>query len=71
MAVNVARGTTTRQVLKQAPSRDHEVNINVAPVQGLYLDMSFYAAYNNRIPAYCDMLEWSDEGNMVVYERFY
>jgi tRNA pseudouridine38-40 synthase len=70
MAVDVARGAATMQVLERALSRDFEVNLNVAPAQGLYLDMSFYEAYNNRIPADYDVLEWSDEGNRAVYERW-
>lgn len=46
MAMDVARGAAPLELVQQALSKEHDVRVNIAPSQGLFLEMSFYGGYN-------------------------
>jgi tRNA pseudouridine(38-40) synthase len=63
MAVDVARGAAPMATIEKALQKDQDIRINNAPAQGLFLEMSFYTAYNNRKQQNTDLedLDWHVE----------
>jgi len=79
VAVDVARSTTPVATLEKALQKDCVTRLNVAPAQGLFLEMSFYQGYNRRKQTNPDLLDinwdnpssaaharWKDFRNNVV-----
>jgi tRNA pseudouridine38-40 synthase len=48
VAVDVARGAVPMDLLERALSKTHGMIIDVAPAQGLFLEMSYFGGYNIR-----------------------
>lgn len=48
MALDVARGAVPLEFLDKALSKEVIIKINLAPPQGLFLEMSYYGGYNRR-----------------------
>jgi tRNA pseudouridine38-40 synthase len=71
MAMDVARGAAPLEMVEKALSKEHDVRVNIAPSQGLFLEMSFYGAYNQHKQVNPDLrdLEFSDE-KTPVYQRW-
>ena len=64
VAVDVARKAVPLEFMDQALSKKEVFNINVAPAQGLFLEMSYYGGYNRRKQQNSNLadLDWSKEG---------
>jgi tRNA pseudouridine38-40 synthase len=63
MAMDVARGAAPLELVGMALLRENDVRVNIAPSQGLYLEMSYYGGYNLKKqtnPGLKD-LEWASE----------
>jgi tRNA pseudouridine(38-40) synthase len=56
MTIDVARGVDTLECLENSFT-DQSLQVNVAPAQGLFLEMSYYEAYSRRIST-SDQLVW-------------
>ncbi|KAG7358313.1 tRNA pseudouridine synthase A [Nitzschia inconspicua] len=48
VAVDVARGAIPLSIMDNALSKTHAMVIDVAPAQGLFLEMSYFGGYNTR-----------------------
>jgi tRNA pseudouridine38-40 synthase len=70
MAMDVARGAAPLELVGKALTKD-DVRVNIAPSQGLFLEMSFYGGYNNHKQVNPDLrdLDFSDE-KTPVYQRW-
>lgn len=68
MAMDVARDKATPDIQEQSFSERY-MNINVAPAQGLFLDMSFYDRFNNRLNA-SDPLDWHTNDQSEPVQRW-
>jgi hypothetical protein len=58
--------------VSRALERQSDVRINVAPAQGLFLEMSYYGGYNRRkLTSHNDLedLDWADEST-EAYQRW-
>jgi tRNA pseudouridine(38-40) synthase len=72
MAMDVARGVVPLTNVSRALERQSDVRINVAPAQGLFLEMSYYGGYNRRkLTSHNDLedLDWADEST-EAYQRW-
>jgi tRNA pseudouridine38-40 synthase len=71
MAMDVARGAAPLALLEQALSKNKDVRVNIAPSQGLFLEMSFYGGYNQHKQVNPDLrdLDFSDE-TTPAYQRW-
>jgi tRNA pseudouridine38-40 synthase len=71
MAVDVARGAAPLALAEQALSKHQDVRVNIAPSQGLFLEMSFYGGYNQHKQINPDLrdLDFSDE-TTPAYQRW-
>ena len=70
MAIDVARGAAPVGTIQKA--MDESLQLNTAPAQGLFLEMSFYERYNQRQvqnKSENPPLEWDQEGT-EVHERW-
>ncbi|KAL3801490.1 hypothetical protein HJC23_000928 [Cyclotella cryptica] len=47
-AVDLARGTVTREKIEESLTKKCRMKVNVAPAQGLFLDRSFFDSYNRQ-----------------------
>ncbi|KAL7516712.1 hypothetical protein ACHAWX_001699 [Stephanocyclus meneghinianus] len=47
-AVDLARGTVTREQIRESLTKKCRMRVNVAPAQGLFLDRSFFEMYNRQ-----------------------
>lgn len=71
MASEVARGAADMDIMELSFSKDR-IQTGVAPAQGLFLDMSFFDAYNkNRLPEGVDPIKWheNEDGKNVAATR--
>ena len=68
MAIDVARGKATKEIQEESFSERY-MNINVAPAQGLFLDMSYYDRFNNR-PNASDPLDWHSDVQSQAVQRW-
>jgi hypothetical protein len=64
VAIDVARGAAPLEFMDKALSKEEIVNINVAPAQGLFLEMSYFGGYNRRKSQNKELsnLDWNVEG---------
>ena len=71
MAMQVTRGVNTLDTLRQALKKENRVKVDVAPAQGLYLDMSYYNGYNRRKQENPDLddMDWTREDE-PAYQRW-
>jgi tRNA pseudouridine(38-40) synthase len=60
LAVDAARGAADANVIMKALDKDERMNINLAPAQGLYLEMSYFTLYNERKNP-DDPLDWTSK----------
>ena len=68
MAIDVARGKATKEIQEESFSERY-MNINVAPAQGLFLDMSYYGRFNNR-PNASNPLDWHSNEKSESVKRW-
>ena len=71
MASEVARGAADMDIMELSFSKDR-IQTGVAPAQGLFLDMSFFDAYNkNRLPEGVDPIKWheNEDGKNLAATR--
>ena len=68
MAVDIARGAVDKEVMETSFS-DKKININTAPAQGLFLDMSYFDSYNRRNKAH-ESLDWYSEPEDPAVKRW-
>ena len=68
MAMDTARGASSLQIMRESFS-DKYMNVNTAPAQGLFLDMSYYGNYNKR-PHAGDPLDWHTDENAPASLRW-
>jgi tRNA pseudouridine38-40 synthase len=71
MAMDVARGAAPLALVETALSKNKDVRVNIAPSQGLFLEMSFYGGYNQHKQVNPDLrdLDFSDE-TTPAYQRW-
>jgi tRNA pseudouridine38-40 synthase len=69
MAVNVARGYVSDSELDQSLQKDCKVKVQIAPPQGLFLDMSFYETYNRKSKGAAE-LKWSVNEDTPAVRRW-
>jgi len=70
LAVDVARGSATMATLERALS-SASLNLNMAPAQGLFLDMSIFEGYNRRkTNAHLDNLDWVTDETTPAVQRW-
>lgn len=67
-AFDVARGVSSLENMKLSFDEKY-MNINRAPAQGLFLDMSFFDNYNKRAHA-GDKLDWYSDDNTPASQRW-
>jgi tRNA pseudouridine(38-40) synthase len=71
MAMQVTRGASSLETLRQALTKECRVKVDVAPAQGLYLDMSYYTGYNRRKQENPDLddMDWT-RPDEPAYQRW-
>ena len=71
MAMDVARGAAPLALVEEALSKNKDVRVNIAPSQGLFLEMSFYGGYNKHKQINPDLqdLDFADEST-PAYQRW-
>ena len=70
LAVDVARGSASMATMKRALS-SASINLNLAPAQGLFLDMSFFEGYNRRKSnAQLHDLDWVTDETTPAVQRW-
>ena len=71
MAMDVARGVAPLETVEKGLSKDNDIRVNLAPAQGLYMEMAYYGGYNRRKQKNPELkdLDWTDEKS-AVYQRW-
>jgi tRNA pseudouridine(38-40) synthase len=64
VAIDVARGAVPLETMDKALSEKDSMIVNVAPAQGLFLEMSYFTGYNRRKEQSKDLndLDWDKDG---------
>lgn len=68
MAMDAARGSSSTDIMKQSFT-DKYMNVNTAPAQGLFLDMSYFESFNRR-PNAGDPLDWHSDPTSPATQRW-
>jgi len=68
MAMDAARGASSVDIMKSSFS-DSYLNVNTAPAQGLFLEMSYFDNFNRR-PNAGDQLDWHSDENAPATLRW-
>jgi tRNA pseudouridine(38-40) synthase len=72
LAIDVARGCATLETIHHALSpTNSSMNLNLAPAQGLFLDMSIFEGYNRRkTNAHLENLDWITDESTPAVQRW-
>lgn len=72
MAVDTVRGGANEDIFETS-FEENKININIAPAQGLFLDMSYYGFHNKRNannPSSNPSLDWSSDETDLAHQRW-
>ena len=70
LAIDVARGAASMATLQHALS-PAKMQVNLAPAQGLFLDMSFFEGYNRRkTNEHLENLDWTSDESRPAIQRW-
>lgn len=62
LAVDVARGVAPMETMERALDRELDMRVNIAPAQGLFMEMAYYENYNRRKNDDLVALDWTVDG---------
>jgi len=68
-AMDAARNSSSIMTMNES-FRDKYMNINTAPAQGLFLDMSYFDNFNNRKQMASEPLDWHSDENTAAAQRW-
>ncbi len=69
MAMDTARGASSIEIMETSFS-DKYININTAPAQGLFLDMSYYEHFNKKLNQGSPHLDWHSDETSPAHLRW-